>query len=308
MFWKKILEFKWFVLAGVVVLLLIGGGGIYLFSMNRAEELESPTAVIEVFAAPVFVQENKKEKIEVKAKREVVEGASVSTGKTGRAQIIYPNKSVTRIDFNSVITIGTLTESPSTIEVDLFKGRIWSRVAKLLGREVYQTKSPTVVATVRGTSYGHGILADGRNKVSSTKNTVEARCFNNIQEALVETGLKFFLDCESEDSETEPLDATDEDEWFKFNEKQDEILDRRFGEKTYDDQRKSVTLSPTRAPTRLPVRASATPTPTPTPAATDAPDPTATHTPAPTATPSPRVEPTEEIVPTNTPDPEQQIN
>lgn len=92
---------------------------------------------------------------------------------------------------------------------------------------------------MRGTSYAHGILPDGRNRVISTKGVVETKCVNDSQEATVTPNAKILFDCKG--GGKLPLLGLDEqvkdkDEWFEFNQKQDTSLDDRFGKDTYGDE------------------------------------------------------------------------
>lgn len=201
------------------------------------ETIPNSEAQLETFSKPVYVllpgETDRKEAFEG---QKVPEGTTVITGAGGRAQILYPNHTVTRLDFNTEISVAKLTSNPAQIKVKLEKNRIWSRIPKLLGNESYQTESSTVVATVRGTSYGHGILPDGRNKVSTTKGTVVANCAQSNAGGDVKKDTKSFFDCGKETEVTsEPIDKTDQDEWYGFNEDQDKVLNGRFETGTYDD-------------------------------------------------------------------------
>ncbi len=238
-----------------ILIVILIGAGLYWFikssrnfpaftspsaSAQNEPSLPPVTATLEIFALPVsVVLPGSIDKTDAVDKQKIAEGTKIITGETGRAQIVYANKSVTRMDFNTEITLKKLTASPVQVELMLTKKRIWNRVAKLLGNESYQTETGTTVATVRGTSYAHGILPDGRNRVITTKGVVDTHCLNDSQEATVSANAKILFDCKT--GGKLPLLKLDEvikdkDEWFEFNQKQDTALDERFGKETYGDE------------------------------------------------------------------------
>lgn len=238
---KKIL-----IVASFLLILAFVGA---IFLTQRTKRPETPkeietenvqTAKLEIFSPHVLVKFPDSTGFKEAADgEEIPEGTQVKTDDKGRAQLVFPNKSVTRLDFNTEIVLKKLSLSPFRVEVKLEKKRIWSRVAKLLGQESYQTETSTTVATVRGTSYAHGILPDGRNRIISTKGVIESHCVNKSQEASVTPNSKILFDCTSGGKLPNlKLDAVvkDRDEWFTFNQNQDKALDERFGKDTYGDE------------------------------------------------------------------------
>ena len=195
-------------------------------------------ATLELVGNPVWIiLPITTEKIVARNDQEIVAGTTVITGVKARAQVVYPNHTVTRMDENTQIVIQSFQTQPTQVKVKLEKNRIWSRVSKLLGKESYQTETSTVVATVRGTSYDHGILSDGRNKIITIKGSVEASCVEKNLGNLVTKYHKLLLNC-GKDNEIEEglINDKDKDAWYEFNEKEDKKLDERFGSETYGDE------------------------------------------------------------------------
>lgn len=199
---------------------------------------KTATATLEIFAPPVFIQlPGTSEKVTAQDKQEITEGTTISTGDGGRAQLVYDTHTVTRIDVNSEIVVGKLTTDPTQIHIDLKKNRIWSRVAKLAGLEKYENKSPTVLATVRGTSFGMGILPDGTTKVTTTKGAVDATCQEKAADATVNKDRIIVFNCDEEDTSRESeINRSTQDEWFEFNELEDKKLKERFGDVYKDEE------------------------------------------------------------------------
>lgn len=290
----------------VAIILLIGAFGTYSVfkSNNQSKELltsQSSNITLEIFTGQVFVIDPKTGQDQEATNGQVVTvGDSIHTDSAGRAQVVYSNGTVTRIDHSSNMTVAKADLNPQEITVNVTAGRVWSRVKKLLGQESYQTETGTVVAAVRGTSYGHGILADGKNKITTTKHTVSVNCRNDTQSGQVSQNMKLLLDCQTgSGSDVVPVESTDQDEWYQFNLEQDRLLDSRFGAATYDDEGEVQGASASASPSvkaipkvKLPDTA-LNPAKTAAPAQTTTPQPvsptnqSSTTTPTPTPTPTP---------------------
>ena len=237
-----------FILIGILVVLWIISNQnppeskVIVTQPSPTPDIKPATATLEIFTGTVrLLLPGTEEPQEAISGEPITVGTRIITGDNSRAQLLFPNKSVTRLDDNTEITLQKLTTDPVTIEILLSKRRVWSRVSKLLGNQTFQTITPTVIATVRGTSFGHGILPDGKNRVITTKGTVETRCINDSQHASITIDKKAIFDCAT--SETLPLlnldeVMTDRDEWFEFNQAKDEELDTLFGAETYQDSNK----------------------------------------------------------------------
>lgn len=252
----------------VVVLLIISGGAFIFSQKPKVEPIPSPQTevlgittapepepktTLEIIIEPVFVKSpGEAEAVPAVHNQEVVTGTTISTGKGGRAQVLFANNSVTRLDENSEIVIEKDTKDPSNILIKLKKNRIWSRIAKVVGLASFETESPSVLASVRGTSYGHEITANG-DKITTTKGTVTGECVENPKAQLTEKGTKTNFNCKNNKIKNEPISQKDkEDEWFKFNQEQDKKLNERFGENAYGDEGDVLGLSDQISPTPTP--------------------------------------------------------
>jgi hypothetical protein len=308
----------------VLIIIFIGVIGVQarFLAAHQTKALLTPQAAnitLEIFSGNVFITDSTTGKeTQAVTNQPVNVGSSIRTDATGRAQVLYSGGTVTRIDHTSSMTITKAEIAPEEITVNITLGRVWSRVKKLLGNESYETQTGSVVAAVRGTSYGHGILADGRNKITTSKHTVFVQCLNDTQSGSVTQNMKFFLDCQNgSPSQIIPIDDSDQDEWYQFNLEQDRLLDTRFGAGIFDDegeiQGASASATPTimAKPTAKP-QTTSVPTPTQTAAPAQTPNPTTTTTqpPIPTSTPTqiPKPTPTPTTTPTNPPLILRQIN
>ena len=275
----------------LIALVLLSASAVVILSRNNmttqivdapANIEESKLPVLEIFNGEVEVKFSEGEFVPGEDGQVVKVGSVVKTKGDSRAQIVYPNNSVTRLDQNSEATLTLFEKSPSKIKVTVESGRIWNRVAKLLGKEeVFESESETLIASVRGTSYGHGILLDGSNKITVNKSEVIIDCIPTDFVAEVVANKKVTTKCDKALSILNWGGDEANDEWFQWNIDQDKQLDERFGGETYGDQ-----ATPTPSPTIVPKK-TASPTPVPTAASTQTPLPTQNPTLSPTPTPTP---------------------
>lgn len=169
-------------------------------------------------------------------------GAVVTTGGDTRAQLVYPNGSVTRLDYNTSVTVTSEPgdESEGSIFIDV--GRTWERIRKLIGtNDPFHSDSTNTVATVRGTSYWHGVEMDENgqpvDKIVSIEGEVGLNCKKThengqpIKSGTVEKNHKAALNClipQDEEFVFEIEDLSKDDvAWIMFNIGKDEELSRK---------------------------------------------------------------------------------
>lgn len=132
-----------------------------------------------VLATPVFVQyPNSNQPVQISGSIKVPTTSTVSTGETGRAEIRYPNKSITRLNTNTTVVIKTFEKSPQKSILRVIKGTIWNRISKLLGNEGFTTETGSMVATVRGTAYEVEVLPDGTDNLKVVEGKVAVNADN----------------------------------------------------------------------------------------------------------------------------------
>lgn len=92
--------------------------------------------------------------------QEIAIGDEIKTQSNSTAIIIFPDNDILRMATNTEITLVTLTSSDleSAVVIDQITGSTWSHVTPLLDRKRhYQVETPTLVATVRGTTFNVSI-------------------------------------------------------------------------------------------------------------------------------------------------------
>lgn len=259
-------KLKPFLLGGFTLALILAlvSFTAYKMSSNQANQVKglstsiTPTPINSKLAARLEIYEGTvavklpSEQTYKKAKSKMIipEGSFIKTGSTGRAQIIFPGGTATRLDFNTEIQLKQFSPEPQNILVDIIQGRIWSRIKKLFGNESYRSSSPTMIATVRGTSYGHGVLAGDFNRGLVLKGSVELKCTSSEDALLLEENQKTDASCSQKTGfEAQPLGEIDQiDEWISFNEKQDTLLEERFGDVYFDGDVLGAAISVTPTP------------------------------------------------------------
>ncbi|HWQ99918.1 MAG TPA: FecR domain-containing protein [Candidatus Methylomirabilis sp.] len=110
---------------------------------------------------------------------ELKEGDAIIVAEKGRVAITWPEYGRTMADGGSSFVIrraqSNADASSFLVNIKLNVGRIWTRLERLLGpKEAFEVRASTVVATVRGTSYG--VDARGpRVRVLVTEHRVKVR-------------------------------------------------------------------------------------------------------------------------------------
>lgn len=197
--------------------------------------------ILEIFNGPVVVVKNGKAETGMNG-IELKQGNVISTSGNGRAQIVFPNGTVTRLDKNTTVTLQKAQISPQQVQIIVNEGQTWSRIAELLQNETYETLSNNLTASVRGTSYGHSLLpGKAGDEIVTTKGEVYTACANKKQESIVGKDKKAVFTCNDEKVQLVDISSDKNNEWYKFNDSEDENLNNRFGPFTYrDDEKNSV--------------------------------------------------------------------
>jgi hypothetical protein len=107
---------------------------------------------------------------------------------------------VTRLDSNSSVSLSQEPAPDIGGEVTLSSGRIWNRIKKVVGAETpFDSNTSTVVATVRGTSYGHSLGFDQNNqqfdKIFTVEGSVHVSCKQFASEVTVDKNNQALITC-----------------------------------------------------------------------------------------------------------------
>lgn len=142
--------------------------GLWFWSLGAIASESIPPLRVEVSKGTVEWKESGAgEWKKIETSTEVQPGDSVRTDDGSSAQIRWGDRGVTRLDAKTELTIERAPEDPNAVRGALFQlrlstGRAWSRVLKLLDVDSgFEVKTDTVVATVRGTSFGIARTASG---------------------------------------------------------------------------------------------------------------------------------------------------
>jgi hypothetical protein len=220
---------------GVLVIL---GGLLWLFHYSNQAQISEETAREEVVVATVAViplaadvsilSTLKQGQFDVIATTSsVANGSTVKTSVDGRAVVAHEDSIISSLDNNSEIVIN-LSSDKKQSRVAVVVGRMWSKVARAVEQdEVFEVYTPTMVAAVRGTSFGVSlnprrslIVAEGtvwvtrRNKDTGeqiSSSTISVTAGSTVED----DGLSFFV---------RPTSAEDKDDWYQENNSTDNII------------------------------------------------------------------------------------
>ncbi len=115
---------------------------------------ETQKSYISYFKGSVSIY-RKKTIVYPKIKMPILPGDSIETGKESNCEITYENGTVSSLEPNSVIKIGEIKKKQGlfTTRIKALFGSIICKVQKLKKGETFEVRTPTAVATVRGTVF-----------------------------------------------------------------------------------------------------------------------------------------------------------
>lgn len=212
------------------------------------------------------------ESLVITTEQTATDGSIVQTSADGRAIITRESSIISSLDNNTEITIN-LSPDKKESRLALSAGRIWSKIARALEQdEVFEVYTPTMVAAVRGTSFG--VSLDPKRSLIVTEGTVYASRRNpETGELIVGTTIAVTVGNTVEDDGKEfTIRATteaDKDTWFSENNPDSNELEAS-----------AVPLSnPSFNTSTAPPNTTTTPTPTLTPTNTSSPPVTTNNLP-----------------------------
>lgn len=162
---------KIFIIGGVLLGLIIIFFAVVLI-FGKSISLEEPAAALDIQKGSAEVNGRI-----VKTGTNLKQGDIIKTGKDSLAVINFYDKSSSRIDENSEITITKLSTSNeganTQVGIKVTLGHIWSRVVKLVDKESkFEVETPTTVATVRGTAFDINVDSEGKESMVVTENII----------------------------------------------------------------------------------------------------------------------------------------
>ena len=142
--------------------------------VNKVQKPLPPT--IQVVKAPVYLMENGAQVRELKDGETLKPPVTIKTGANGRANIVFADGSVARVDQKTEFTLKEGSYNPENKRlvnrIFLSVGRVWSKIVQLATPDsAWEVETSHAVATVRGTTFG--ISTDGKiSKVLGSEHTV----------------------------------------------------------------------------------------------------------------------------------------
>ncbi len=216
-----------YILGGILVVIAAAG---YWYQGVSEEKLADPATVVEAteraILTPLSADVEMTSLLDpeawkvISAVSEVEDGAGVRTSTEGRAVIANDLEIITSLDSNSEIKLALSPDKKQT-RIELTAGKTWTKIERALEQdEVYEVYTPTMVAAVRGTSFG--VSLDPTKSLVVTEGTVRAQQRDPVT-GETKPGTEVFVSAGStlEDNgevftvrETKPLDR---DDWYVEN-------------------------------------------------------------------------------------------
>lgn len=152
----------------------------------------------------------------VVAETPLLDGAQIKTSATGRALLTRGTEIVTSINSNTEMTL-SLSEDEKKNILKLVAGQTWTKITRALEQdEVYEVHTPTMVAAVRGTSFGVSTIPP---QVTVTEGTVWATAIDpetGLPDPKTTVVVKAGFTVSQEDGELKVREivVTDKDAWY----------------------------------------------------------------------------------------------
>jgi hypothetical protein len=155
----------------LLIVLLLVGGGIYLF-LPRAANASDKAATVAVLNTAIDAQKGSTDFAPALDGDVLASGDFVRSSKDGRAVLTFFDASTLSVDPGSLVKVLTLNRVGSggiQLLVEQTLGRSWAAVSKLKTPDSkFEIKTPSSIASVRGTSFETAVTqnADGTTSVT----------------------------------------------------------------------------------------------------------------------------------------------
>jgi len=166
--------------AGASVILLVS-----LISISCGKG-KSTDAIVSFYSGTATIQTSNEQPRPIQMQDIVKDGDMISTGDKSSVIVQVGEELVIRFEANTNVVISSIKDIAKR-EITLEKGRVLSSVSKLKKGNEYSVKTPTAVASVRGTHFLTG-YNDGKTVVAVGKGAVSVVKSDNKEEIIVETG------------------------------------------------------------------------------------------------------------------------
>ena len=221
---------KYVYILGGLLLVVAAAGYIALHTNERAEVPANAMRSAEVtpLAPDVSLQASASSSAAWSVLAEptpVLDGGKVRTSEVGRAVITHDSEILTSLDSNSEVTL-SLGEDGKSTKIELAAGATWSKVERALEQdEMYEVYTPTMVAAVRGTSFGvsldptkslvvtEGLVRAQQRDPETGEPRAETEVLVQAGNTLEDTGERFIVRSTTE---------ADRDDWYVENNPTDE--------------------------------------------------------------------------------------
>lgn len=232
---KKVIFYVALAAVGVLILVFSFWG----------ERVSARVGTLNIYSGEVSVMRDDAELVG-KTGIEIMRSDTIRVHPASRASIILTSGSSLRLEAGTVIIAREiLTQGNLPLlkraRFGLLRGRAWSEVEPLQGAASYEIETPTLTASVRGTSFDLSYIGAESRLIVGTGSVFAALLENPTAEVEVKEGFLLAVrdDFKLEDFSSGPqeIDDKERDEWFRFNIKEDGL--DAVGVQRKDDKDKS---------------------------------------------------------------------
>ena len=179
---KKATAIKGMVIAIAIILIALSTISISSCTKSRAPEKGITTCVI----GNVWITRPNMERTQLKVQNEIKKGDVINTDTNAFAIIQIGDTKLVRIESNTTISVSSKLITGKQ-EFSLDQGQVMAKLKKLQKNESFKITTPTMIAAVRGTTFGVS-YSKNRGTVATKSGKVEVSHIAEDKNLMVETG------------------------------------------------------------------------------------------------------------------------
>jgi len=206
------------VVSAVVLLCVIAA--VFMFSTSPSVEAKAKLS-FDSETNTVMVKHEGRAWVSAESGMDLYKTDSIKTGDDSTASIILFKGCIIRLDSNTEVTIKEIIEEEQTsVTIEQSTGRTWNTVQKMSGIDSYEVKTPTTVASVRGTSFDINVGEDGITIISVVEGLVNVSQTKDGEVYTIQLGKNYSVTVDYD--EMGDPQVFEVDEWIEDNIEKDD--------------------------------------------------------------------------------------
>lgn len=213
---------------GILLLFVVVFGVYWLRHSDISKETPPPTPVASPMVAvtplsadvSLLAADAQSPWVVIASTTSASDGSTVKTSSDGRAIVAREATIISSLDNNTELTLNFGPDKKQS-HFTLIAGKIWSKVARALEQdEVFEIYTPTMVAAVRGTSFG--VSLDPKRSLIVSEGTVwisrrDAQTGEIVASSTIAVSAGYAVEDDGTHFIVRPISADDRNDWYLEN-------------------------------------------------------------------------------------------